>query len=74
MVLSNPSFDIIIMDLRKRYGYGACRIEQILKKRGFAINHRQIEKVLVRNDMVKPMHHITQKRCAKISSRLSIKI
>ena len=44
---------IIILDLRKRFGYGACHIEQILKKRGFAISHRQIEKILVRNGMVK---------------------
>lgn len=50
----NKTVEIIIMDLRKMYGYGACRIEQILKKRGFAISHRQIEKVLVRNGMVKP--------------------
>tara|TARA_Y100000310_G_C20521932_1_gene734105 strand:+ start:189 stop:1055 length:867 start_codon:yes stop_codon:yes gene_type:complete len=50
----NQSAVIIILDLRKRYGYGACHIEQILKRRGFAISHRQIEKVLVRNDTVKP--------------------
>ena len=45
---------IIILDLRKRFGYGACHIEQILKRRGFAISHRQIEKILVRNGMVEP--------------------
>ncbi|MBI2145925.1 transposase [Candidatus Woesearchaeota archaeon] len=50
----NESAVIIILDLRKRFGYGACHIEQILKQKGFAISHRQIEKVLVRNDMVKP--------------------
>jgi putative transposase len=44
----------IILDIRRRYRYGACHIEQILKRKGFAISHRQIEKVLVRNDMVIP--------------------
>src|SRR3989338_10717107 len=50
----NQSAVILILDLRKRFGYGACHIEQILKQKGFAISHRQIEKVLVRNGMVKP--------------------
>ena len=48
----NQNAVIIIIDLRKRFGYGACHIEQILKRKGFAISHRQIEKVLVRNGMV----------------------
>jgi len=48
----NQNAVIIILDLRKRFGYGPCRIEQILKQRGFAISHRQIEKVLIRNGMV----------------------
>lgn len=50
----NQNAVIIILDLRKQFGYGACRIEQILKQHGFAISHRQIEKVLVRNGMVEP--------------------
>lgn len=45
---------IVILDLRKHFGYGACHIEQILKQKGFAISHRQIEKVLIRNNMVVP--------------------
>ena len=44
----------IILDIRRRNRYGACHIEQILKRKGFAISHRQIEKVLVRNGMVEP--------------------
>ena len=44
----------IILDIRRRHLYGACHIEQILKRKGFSISHRQIEKVLVRNGMVKP--------------------
>src|SRR3990167_7786760 len=50
----NQSAVILILDLRKRFGYGACHIEQILKQKGFSISHRQIEKVLVRNGMVVP--------------------
>jgi len=50
----NKNAEIIILDLRKRYNYGACRIEQLLKKEGFSISHRQIEKLLVRNNLVKP--------------------
>jgi len=53
-LLLNPNAEILILDLRQRFGYGACRIEQLLKQKGFAISHRQIEKVLVRNDLVVP--------------------
>lgn len=48
----NQTVVIIILDLRKRFGYGACHIEQILKQKGFKISHRQIEKILLQNDMV----------------------
>lgn len=50
----NSNAEIIILDLRKRFGYGACRIENLLKKRGFSISHRQIEKLLLRNGLVEP--------------------
>jgi len=50
----NKNAEIIILDLRNRYGYGACRIEQLLKRKGFGISHRQIEKLLLRNGLVKP--------------------
>lgn len=53
-IILNPNAEIIILDLRRRFGYGAVRIEQILKKRGFAISHRQIEKLLLRNYLVTP--------------------
>jgi putative transposase len=59
----NQNAEIIIFDLRKRYGYGACHIEQILKKKGFSISHRQIEKLLVRNELVEP--NIKKQRCRK---------
>lgn len=50
----NPNAAIIILDLRNRFGYGACRIEQLLKSKGFGISHRQIEKLLIRNDLIVP--------------------
>ena len=48
----NQNAEIIILDLRKRFGYGACRIEYLLKEKGFSISHRQIEKLLLRNRLV----------------------
>jgi len=59
----NPNAEIIILDLRKRFGYGACHIEQILKRKGFSISHRQIEKLLIRNGLVNP--NIKKQRCRK---------
>ncbi len=49
----NPAAERIILGHRE-YGYGACHIEQILKRKGFSISHRQIEKVLIKNGLVKP--------------------
>jgi putative transposase len=46
--------EIIILELRQKFGYGACRIERLLRSKGFSISHRQIEKLLVRNGLVKP--------------------
>ena len=53
-IILHPNAETLILDLRRRFGYGACRIEQLLKQKGFGISHRQIEKVLVRNDFVVP--------------------
>src|SRR3989338_3346126 len=50
----NANAKIIILDLRRRFGYGAGRIEQLLKQRGFSISHRQIEKLLLMNGLVVP--------------------
>jgi len=50
----NRNAEVIIFDLRKRFGYGACRIEHLLKQNGFSISHRQIEKLLLRNGLVEP--------------------
>jgi len=50
----NENAQVIILDIRKNFGYGPCHIEQILKKKGFGISHRQIEKILIRNDCVVP--------------------
>ena len=38
----NQNAEVIILDLRQRFGYGALRIEQLLKQKGFGISHRQI--------------------------------
>lgn len=62
----NPNAEIVILDLRKRFGYGACHIEQILKKKGFGISHRQIEKLLIRNGLVEP--NIKKQRSRKYRS------
>lgn len=59
----NQKAEIIILDLRKRYGYGACHIEQLLKRKGFGISHRQVEKLLLRNGLVEP--NIKKQRCRK---------
>lgn len=53
-IILNKNAIVIILDLRRRFGYGACRIEHLLKQGGFSISHRQIEKVLLRNGLVKP--------------------
>lgn len=50
----NPNAEVIILDLRKRFGYGACRIEELLRQKGFSISHRQIEKLLLRNNLIVP--------------------
>jgi len=50
----NRNAEIIILDLRKRFGYGAGRIEQLLRSKAFSISHRQIEKLLLRNNLVIP--------------------
>jgi len=48
----NLKAEIIIFDLRKRFAYGACRIEELLRKKGFSISNRQIEKLLLRNGIL----------------------
>jgi len=50
----NQNVEVIILDLRKRFGYGPGRIEHLLKSKGFSISHRQIEKLLLRNGLVQP--------------------
>src|SRR3989338_6180744 len=52
--LLNANAELLILDLRKRFLYGACRIEEALKQRGFSISHRQIEKVLVKHGLQLP--------------------
>ena len=59
----HPNMEIIILDLRKRFDYGACHIEQILKRKGFSVSHRQIEKVLIRNGLV--AFNFKKQKCRK---------
>jgi len=58
----NPKIEKTIFYYRK-FGYGACRIETMLKSKGFSISHRQIEKLLLRNGLVKP--NIKKQKCRK---------
>ena len=53
-IVLNPKVQNMILELRKRYGYGPLRIENDLKNKGFSISHRQIEKLLLRNGLVEP--------------------
>lgn len=50
----HPKVQEKIIAIRQEYRYGPCHIEQIFKRKGYSISHRQIEKVLIRNDMIKP--------------------
>ena len=50
----NSNIEIIILDLRRRFGYGPERIEYLLKNKGFDISHRQIYKLLLRNNLIQP--------------------
>jgi len=50
----NPGMVDIILDIRRNYEYGACMIEQFLRRKGFLVSHRQIEKVLNRHELIVP--------------------
>ena len=50
----NQNAEIIILDLRQRFGYGPERIEHLLKSKGFGISHRQIYKFLLNNNKIEP--------------------
>lgn len=51
--LNEKAIDLIL-SIRKKFGYGPSRIEHLLKAQGFGISHRQIEKLLLRNNLVVP--------------------
>jgi putative transposase len=59
----NQNAETIIFDLRRRFGYGPERIEHLLKSKGFGISHRQIYKLLVRNNLIEP--NIKKQKCRK---------
>ncbi len=50
----NPKLVNLILEVRINYKYGACMIEQVLRRKGFLISHRQIEKVLNRHGKIIP--------------------
>lgn len=42
----NPNFYANIVEIRNKYGFGACGIEKYFKKRGFSVTHNKINQVL----------------------------
>ena len=42
----NPVFYANIVSLRKKTGWGACRIEKHFKKKGFSVSHNKINQVI----------------------------
>lgn len=42
----NPVFYANILEIRKKQGFGACRIEKHFKKRGYSVGHNKINQVL----------------------------
>ena len=53
-IVINSNTEIIVIDLRKRFKWGAVCIEQFLKNKGFLVSHRQIEKILNKHNLVVP--------------------
>lgn len=43
----NPKMVNLIVEERKRTGYGACKLEILFRRRGFNVSHRKIHKVLL---------------------------
>ena len=41
----NPSFYANVIELRKNYGWGACRIEVFFRKKGYSVSHNRINRV-----------------------------
>lgn len=42
----NPNFYANVIEVRKKYGFGACGIEKYFKKKGFYVTHNKINQVL----------------------------
>ncbi|KHO46845.1 MAG: hypothetical protein QS99_C0005G0001, partial [archaeon GW2011_AR4] len=51
--MTKIAFDVMTAErgIEEAILYGACRIEEVLKQRGFSISHRQIEKVLIKKGL-----------------------
>ncbi|HIH37489.1 TPA: hypothetical protein HA245_00960, partial [Candidatus Woesearchaeota archaeon] len=54
--MTKIAFDVMTAErgIEEAILYGACRIEEVLKQRGFSISHRQIEKVLIKKGLQLP--------------------
>lgn len=48
----NPNFYANIVEIRKKCGFGACRIEKYFKKRGFYVTHHKINQVLQYEELI----------------------
>ena len=42
----NPHFYANVVEIRKKYSFGACGIEKYFKKRGFLVTHNKINQIL----------------------------
>ena len=49
----NPNFYANIIDIRKKFDWGACRIENYFKKKGFLVSHNKVNQVLQYEGLVR---------------------
>jgi transposase len=49
----HPTFYVNIIDLKKKYSWGACKIETFFRKKGFFVSHNKINQVLQYEGLVK---------------------
>lgn len=50
----NPKMVDIIKQERLKTGYGACKLELVLRNKGFGVSHRKIHQVLLNEGLAKP--------------------
>lgn len=49
-----PVFYANVVEIRKKTGWGACRIEDFFRKKGFRVGHNMINKVIQQENLVNP--------------------